>query len=473
MNHRQRPDLVPKSLDAAGACGHFRVMDDEPVLPAVPVDKATTVGLARAYGETLAMVGGSTLVGLLVAPRWGNSAVDLLYLPAVLAAAGLYGLGPGIVAAVASALAFNYYFTHPIHTFRITNPEDVATVALLFLVALVTSQLAARMRMQAKAAQANAARNATIAGLARRLLSCSSDQQIAEIACRELGRLFNCNIVMLGNQPEPTIIAARPSQASLTPSDVVAAAWAIETGQPAGRGARAIDATEWVFYPVRSASAVLGAVGLARDDGTRPVLPAQFNLLDSLIDQVALALERARLEVETQEFARIREGDRLRSALLSSIGQDLEPPLLALASAVRGLRRNDANDKPLVSIIGSEVSKLQGYLSNLLQLGPESDRKPVEAGGVTVDLFHRTVSKDGNPVHLSPKEYAVLAELAKHPGRVLTHSHLLRIAWGPAHESQIEYLRVAVRALRQKLEQDPSHPVIIVNEPAVGYRLVG
>jgi len=75
-------------------------------------------------------------------------------------------------------------------------------------------------------------------------------------------------------------------------------------------------------------------------------------------------------------------------------------------------------------------------------------------------------------VHLTPKEYTVLSELAKHPGRVLTHEHLLRTAWGPAQETQTEYLRVAVRALRQKLEQEPSRPRLIVNEPGVGYRLL-
>jgi two-component system sensor histidine kinase KdpD len=56
---------------------------------------------------------------------------------------------------------------------------------------------------------------------------------------------------------------------------------------------------------------------------------------------------------------------------------------------------------------------------------------------------------------------------------VLTHAHLLRTAWGPAQEAQTEYLRVAVRALRQKLERDPARPRLIVNEPAVGYRLAG
>jgi two-component system KDP operon response regulator KdpE len=65
----------------------------------------------------------------------------------------------------------------------------------------------------------------------------------------------------------------------------------------------------------------------------------------------------------------------------------------------------------------------------------------------------------------------VLAELARHPGRVLTHAHLLRTVWGPAHADHIDYLRVAIRALRQKLEDLPSQPELIVNEPGVGYRL--
>jgi two-component system, OmpR family, KDP operon response regulator KdpE len=106
------------------------------------------------------------------------------------------------------------------------------------------------------------------------------------------------------------------------------------------------------------------------------------------------------------------------------------------------------------------------------RLASETDRQLVEAGDVQIDLFHRTVRRSGEEVHLTPKEYAILAELAKNPGRVLTHTHLLRSAWGAAQEGQTEYLRVAVRGLRQKLEPDPSRPRLIINEPAVGYRLL-
>ncbi|HEY6916241.1 MAG TPA: DUF4118 domain-containing protein [Allosphingosinicella sp.] len=460
-----------ENLDELSGKAHLTGMENATPSP-VMASQPHPVSLLRPYAETLVMVAASTLAGMLVSPRWGNSPVDLLYLPAVLAAAGFYGLWPGVTAAVASALAYNFYFTHPYHTLRISSPQDVATVASLFLVALVTSQLAAKMQAERQSARKSAARNATIAGFARRLLSCSSAEQIAEVACRELGRLFECNAVMMTGMPEPRPIAAAPAHSILTPSDITAAAWAMESGEPAGRGTRSAIVTEWAFFPVKSGAAILGAVGLARDDGGKPVPAGQTELLGNLLDQVALALERARLEVEARDFARLRERDRARSALLSSIGQDLEPRLAAMSSAARALQRAGSSDKAQISAIGSEITKVQRYLSNLLALGPDADQKPVQAGGITIDLFRRTVSRGDEQVHLSPKEYGVLAELAKHPGRVLTHAHLLRAVWGPAQEKQIEYLRVAIRGLRQKLEKDPAHPAIILNEPAVGYRLI-
>lgn len=97
------------------------------------------------------------------------------------------------------------------------------------------------------------------------------------------------------------------------------------------------------------------------------------------------------------------------------------------------------------------------------------DDRPLTVHGVTIDRAHRRVLRDGAPVHLTPKEYAVLAELAHQPGRVIGHRHLLRTIWGPAHEARTEYLRIVVRALRAKLEQDPARPRLIVNQPGVGY----
>lgn len=95
----------------------------------------------------------------------------------------------------------------------------------------------------------------------------------------------------------------------------------------------------------------------------------------------------------------------------------------------------------------------------------------VEAGQVRIDLEHRRVLRDGDQIHLTPKEYSVLAELARRPDRVLSHTQLLKSVWGPAQIERVEYLRIAIRGLRQKLETDPSRPKLIINELAVGYRL--
>jgi len=95
----------------------------------------------------------------------------------------------------------------------------------------------------------------------------------------------------------------------------------------------------------------------------------------------------------------------------------------------------------------------------------------VTIGTVTIDLLHRRVMRDSEEVHLSPKEFGVLAELAKYPDRVITHAQLLREIWGPAQEGHVEYLRIVVRSLRQKLEEDAARPGLILNSPGVGYRL--
>lgn len=92
------------------------------------------------------------------------------------------------------------------------------------------------------------------------------------------------------------------------------------------------------------------------------------------------------------------------------------------------------------------------------------------ADGLSIDFARRTVTRDGQPVHLTPKEYDLLAHMARHAGLVLTHRQLLATVWGPAHVEDVHYLRVFVGQLRNKIERDPSHPTLIRTEPGVGYR---
>lgn len=423
------------------------------------------------YVGALLLVAVSTLAGLLIVAQWGSSDVVLLYIPAVLASAIFAGLRPGLLAAISATLAYNYYFTAPYRTFLIHSPADIATVLILLLVALVTSKLAASVREQARLATAHASRNATIAGFARRLLTAHDEAHVAADTVGELSRLFDCQAVLLVG-PDTKAVASIPEHVALNPSDIAAAAVSLASGRASGRKQSLARESDWQFFPVSAQDKAIATVGLAREDGTAPVPQEQWQLLGSLIDQAALALERSRLEREARDALALREMDRLRAALLVSIGSDVKPRINAIQAGLRKLRREGTADRSVLSDLTTEATKLDRYIDNLVEIGPGEGQATLRFGEVTFDLHRRIVTKGADPVHLTPKEFAVFAELAKHAGRVLKHDQLLRAVWGPAQQDQIDYLRVAIRALRQKLESDPSYPELIVNEPGVGYRLV-
>nr|WP_234462182.1 response regulator [Stutzerimonas stutzeri] len=110
----------------------------------------------------------------------------------------------------------------------------------------------------------------------------------------------------------------------------------------------------------------------------------------------------------------------------------------------------------------------------LLRLPQSTTNSPgqVLCGALCIDLAFRRVSLGERVVSLTKKEYAVLAELARHAGRVVTQQHLLKIVWGPSHAGDSHYLRVVIGHLRQKLGDDPAAPRFIVTEAGVGYRLI-
>lgn len=105
--------------------------------------------------------------------------------------------------------------------------------------------------------------------------------------------------------------------------------------------------------------------------------------------------------------------------------------------------------------------------------GREATAEHFEFSGLKIDVAARAISRDGVPIHLTPKEYDLLLQLVRNSGRVITHRQLLTAIWGAAHSEDVQYLRVAVAQLRAKIEREPGQPRLILNEPAVGYRFVG
>jgi len=117
------------------------------------------------------------------------------------------------------------------------------------------------------------------------------------------------------------------------------------------------------------------------------------------------------------------------------------------------------------------LARLRAALRHRMSAG--GAQLKVVVADLEIDLVDRVIRKGGGELHLTPKEFGVLAELARFPGRVITHDQLLKSVWPNEYERHVEYLRVVIRNLRQKIEADAGQPRIIVNELGVGYRLLG
>jgi two-component system KDP operon response regulator KdpE len=152
-------------------------------------------------------------------------------------------------------------------------------------------------------------------------------------------------------------------------------------------------------------------------------------------------------------------------------------PLIILSARDRETEKIDALDlgaddyveKPFG--VGELLARIRAALRHKLQ---DAGAEPVvTVGDLTIDLIKRLVTRSGAPIRLSPREYDLLAQLVSGGGKVVTHRQLLTAVWGPAHEQDVQYLRVFVGQLRQKIEKDPAQPVLILTEPSVGYRWMG
>ena len=149
-------------------------------------------------------------------------------------------------------------------------------------------------------------------------------------------------------------------------------------------------------------------------------------------------------------------------------------PIIILSARDREIEKIDALDlgaddyveKPFG--VGELLARLRVALRH--KLNAEGAQAVVTVGDLTIDLEKRLVTRTGAPIRLSPREYDLLAQLVEGAGKVVTHRQLLTAIWGPAHEHDVQYLRVFVGQLRQKIEADPASPSLILTEAGVGYR---
>jgi two-component system KDP operon response regulator KdpE len=159
--------------------------------------------------------------------------------------------------------------------------------------------------------------------------------------------------------------------------------------------------------------------------------------------------------------------------VIGAIRQSQVVPIIVLSVRADEMDKVEALDRGANDYVTKPfgIAELMARIRALLRPRRGCDAAPVAVGDVVIDTVRTVVTRAGREIRLSRREWDLLRLLAGQPDHVLTHKHILRAVWGPAHVDDTAYLRVYVNQLRQKLEEDPSAPRLIVTDPGVGYRL--
>jgi two-component system sensor histidine kinase KdpD len=327
-------------------------------------------GLGLAFVAVAAAVG----IGLLLWPWLGIENVSLVFLTAIVAVAARFGLWPSLFATVLSSLCYNFFFTAPYYTLAIDEPANVVAVVVFTIVAAIVSNVAARARVQAVTAMARARTTELLYAFSRKLAGTGTLDDVLWASAHQTALMLNVRVViMLPENGTITVKSGYPPEDQLEKADLAAAQWSWQNDAPAGHGSAVHADAKRLFLPMRTGRGVIGVVGIDSEGADPLPSAAERRLLEALIDQSALAIERVHLVEHMERVKRTFETERLRSALLTSISHDLKTPLASVLGAAGTLRdlasklNQDQKDELLATII-DESERLNRFIANLLDM---------------------------------------------------------------------------------------------------------
>jgi two-component system sensor histidine kinase KdpD len=346
-----------------------------------------------AYLSALGAVGLALALGELIKSWAGVESVDLIFLTAILGVAVQFGLRASLLASIVSSLCYNFFFLPPLYTFTIADPRNVAAVVVFTAVAIVASNVAGRARIQAVRAIGRARTTESLYAFSRKLAGAGMLDDVLWAAAYQAASMLNVRVVFLLPQAGVlTVKAGYPPEDMLDSADLAAAKWAWENDRPAGRGADTLPGARRLFLPMRTGRGAIGIVGIDSDKPGPLLAPDERRLLDALIDQAALAIERVHLVDDMDRVQRAVETERLRSALLTSISHDLKTPLAAVIGTAHTLRDvsdnlTEAEKRDLLQTIIDESERLNRFIANLL------DMTKLESGAVVAKTSLQDLSE--------------------------------------------------------------------------------
>ncbi|HXP31540.1 MAG TPA: sensor histidine kinase KdpD [Stellaceae bacterium] len=371
----------------------------------------------KAYLGAVVMVALALVVGVFLRQFLAVSNIALVFLTAVLATAIAYGLWPALFASLVSVLAYNFFFLPPLYTFTVADPENIVALFFFAVVAVIASNLTARVRAQALAAAQRAKTTEDLYLFSSKLAGSVTLDDLLWATAYQMASMLKVRIVLL--LPEGETVAVRagyPPEDMLDDADLAAAKWCWENNRPAGRGADTLPGAKRLFLPMHTGRGAVGVVGLDSDRPGPLLTPDQRRLLDALSDQAALAIERVALAQDVDRARLAAEAERLRSALLTSISHDLRTPLASILGSATSLEKyraslDEAAQTELVGTIREEAERLNRFIGNLLDMTrlesgaiqPNSDMVDLaEIVGSALERAKKVLAEHRTEVELSP-----------------------------------------------------------------------
>jgi two-component system sensor histidine kinase KdpD len=247
------------------------------------------------YGSGLLFLTLATVLCFAMFPFFDLSNHIMVYLLAVLVTATGCGRGPAVLNSLLSVLTFDFCFVPPRYSFTVDDAQYIVTFAVMFLVALVISHLAARLRQEVETARLQERQAEAMHGLSRQLAGTRGTESILKTAEQYLSEIFNCRVVALLPDETGKLVVAAGDPASVIQNDMIKeiqlAQSVYTTGRMAGWGTPHSPAVDILCVPLQAAYACLGVLALRPKDVRRSLASQQLNLLESLSKQIALALE--------------------------------------------------------------------------------------------------------------------------------------------------------------------------------------
>ena len=375
-------DLVRRSRDIA-----VHIVTDQSAPPperrglAAPSPLSLAGGIGAAALSVAAAVG----AGLLLEHWLHLPNLSMIFLVAVIFCALRFGLWSAIAAAVLSFFAYDYFFVEPVYDFSISEPQEILALLVFLVVAVITGLLAGRVREHSLHMTQRIDSARALFEFSRKVSGAATLDDVAWAAAAQAQKALQarCVVTLAPVDGELRLAAAWPPIDALEVGEMGAARWAFEKAEPAGWRTGTLPNVRFQFRPLVTPRGVVGVCGVQPKRGDEPISPQDDRTLSSILDQTAIAIDRAQLMEQSIRAAALEENEKLRTTLLSSLSHDLRTPLASITGAVTSLRelgdKMSASDRQdLLASIEEEAGRLSRFVKNLL------DMSRIEAGALEV-----------------------------------------------------------------------------------------